>query len=127
MPAWRLIKYGTFSLPSAVWSVIFLPHGTFFRGHVYGAGCDYGKIQMVEELGPPGGAHRKQRQLTLETISDLGYLRTRFLSEFERGKEPAEIAKVLYALRTLGLEINIQPCRHVVSAHRTGKTHQKTT
>jgi hypothetical protein len=33
----------------------------------------------------------------------------RFLSEFERGKETAEIGKVLKALRTLGLEVIIQP------------------
>jgi HTH-type transcriptional regulator/antitoxin HipB len=31
------------------------------------------------------------------------------LSEFERGKETAEIGKVLKALRTLGLEVIIQP------------------
>ncbi|MDP1707948.1 MAG: hypothetical protein Q8L89_02610 [Gammaproteobacteria bacterium] len=44
----------------------------------------------------------EQRRLTLETVSGLGNLSTRFLSEFERGK-------VLKALRTLGLEVVIQP------------------
>ncbi len=33
----------------------------------------------------------------------------RFLSEFERGKETAEIDKVLKVLRTLGLEVVIKP------------------
>lgn len=45
----------------------------------------------------------------LETVSGLGNLSTRFLSEFERGKETAEVGKVLKAQRTLGLEVIIQP------------------
>lgn len=69
----------------------------------------YGKIQTVDELGRLARAHRKQRRLTLETVSGLGNMSTRFLSEFERGKETAEIGKVLKALRTMGLEVIIQP------------------
>lgn len=69
----------------------------------------YGAIRTAEELGKLARAHRKQRKLTLETISGLGNVSTRFLSEFERGKETAELGKVLKALRTLGLEIVIQP------------------
>ncbi len=69
----------------------------------------YGVIQTTEELGQLVRSHRKSRHLTLETVSGLGNLSTRFLSEFERGKETAEIGKVLKALRTLGLEIVIQP------------------
>jgi len=69
----------------------------------------YGTIQTAEELGQLARAHRKNRQLTLETVSGLGNLSTRFLSEFERGKETAEIGKILKALRTLGLEVIIQP------------------
>ncbi|MBM68700.1 MAG: transcriptional regulator [Haliea sp.] len=69
----------------------------------------YGAIRSAEELGKLVRAHRKQKKLTLETISGLGNLSTRFLSEFERGKETAELGKVLKALRTLGLEVVIQP------------------
>ena len=69
----------------------------------------YGVIRSAEDLGKLARAHRKQRKLTLETISGLGNLSTRFLSEFERGKETAELGKVLKALRTLGLEVVIQP------------------
>lgn len=69
----------------------------------------YGVIQSPEQLGRLARAHRKQRHLTLETVSGLGNLSPRFLSEFERGKETAEIGKVLKALRTLGLEVSIQP------------------
>jgi len=69
----------------------------------------YGVIRSTQELGKLVRAHRKQRKLTLATISGLGNLSTRFLSEFERGKETAELGKVLKALRTLGLEVTIQP------------------
>ena len=69
----------------------------------------YGAIRSAEELGKLVRAHRKQKKLTLETISGLGNLSTRFLSEFERGTESAELGKVLKALRTLGLEVVIQP------------------
>ncbi|MDE0062885.1 MAG: transcriptional regulator [Gammaproteobacteria bacterium] len=69
----------------------------------------YGAIRSAGELGRLTRAHRKQRKLTLETISGLGNLSTRFLSEFERGKETAELGKVLLALHTLGLEVVIQP------------------
>tara|TARA_R110001599_G_C12274486_1_gene661913 strand:- start:6138 stop:6422 length:285 start_codon:yes stop_codon:yes gene_type:complete len=69
----------------------------------------YGVVRSAEELGQLARAHRKQRKLTLETISGLGNLSTRFLSEFERGKETAELGKVIKALGTLGLEVVIQP------------------
>ena len=69
----------------------------------------YGAVRSAEDLGKLVRAHRKQRKLTLETISGLGNLSTRFLSEFERGKETAELGKVLQTLRTLGLEVVVQP------------------
>ena len=72
----------------------------------------YGAIRSSEDLGKLVRAHRKQRKLTLETISGLGNLSTRFLSEFERGKETAELGKVLKALRTLGLEVVVKPRGH---------------
>lgn len=72
----------------------------------------YGAIRSTEELGKLVRAHRKERNLTLKTISGLGNLSTRFLSEFERGKETAELGKVLQALRTLGLEVVVQPRGH---------------
>ena len=86
----------------------------------------YGAIQSTGDLGKLARAHRKQRKLTLETISGLGNLSTRFLSEFERGKETAEVGKVLKALRTLGLEVVIQPRRTLASkppSPRDGRSH----
>jgi HTH-type transcriptional regulator/antitoxin HipB len=75
----------------------------------------YGRIHTAEDLGHLVRAHRKGKGLTLETVSGLGNLSTRFLSEFERGKETAEIGKILKALRTLGLDVIVQP--------RGGSTH----
>ena len=86
----------------------------------------YGAVLTAEELGRLARAHRKHRHLTLETVSGLGNLSTRFLSEFERGKETAEIGKVLKALRTLGLEVIIQPRGRATPTHRTGKTPEET-
>ncbi len=86
----------------------------------------YGTVQSAGELGRLARAHRKQRRLTLETVSGLGNLSTRFLSEFERGKETAEIGKVLKALRTLGLEVIIQPRGRQVAGGRPDKTGGET-
>jgi HTH-type transcriptional regulator/antitoxin HipB len=69
----------------------------------------YGRVKSVAELGSLVRAHRKSRRFTLEIVSGLGGISTRFLSEFERGKETAEIGKVLQALDTLGLELLVQP------------------
>ena len=82
----------------------------------------YGAVQTAEALGRLARAHRKQRRLTLETVSGLGNLSPRFLSEFERGKETAEIGKILKALRTLGLEIIIQPRGRVTPVRRTDES-----
>lgn len=86
----------------------------------------YGAVLTAEELGRLARAHRKHRHLTLETVSGLGNLSTRFLSEFERGKETAEIGKILKALRTLGLEVIIQPRGRATPAHRTSRTREET-
>ncbi len=76
----------------------------------------FGTVKSVEELGKLTRAHRKQRKLTLETISGLGNVSVRFLSEFERGKETTEIGKVLKALNTLGLEVVVRPRGALASA-----------
>ena len=86
---------------------------------------EYGIIRSTEELGRIARAHRKNRRLTLETVSGLGNLSARFLSEFERGKETAEIGKILKALRTVGLEVVIQP-RGTTPPHQFPKNERKT-
>ena len=87
----------------------------------------YGAVQTADDIGRLARAHRKQRRLTLETVSGLGNLSTRFLSEFERGKETAEIGKVLKALRTLGLDVIIQPRGQSVPSGGPGKTGDEAT
>ena len=89
--------------------MIFLPYRNIFGDMMKEQNPEYGIIRSTEELGRVDRAHRKNRRLTLETVSGLGNLSPRFLSEFERGKETAEIGKVLKALQTVGLELIIQP------------------
>lgn len=86
---------------------------------------EYGIIRSTEELGRVTRAHRKNRRLTLETVSGLGNLSPRFLSEFERGKETAEIGKILKALQTMGLEVIIHP-RRATPPPKVEKSGKKT-
>lgn len=79
---------------------------------------EYGVVRSAAELGSLARAHRKQCKLTLETVSGLGNVSPRFLSEFERGKETAELGKVLQALNILGLEVIIQPRGRVPADQR---------
>jgi len=67
----------------------------------------YGIVNTTDELGQLVRKHRKQKQLTLARTASLANVSVRFLSEFERGKDTAEIGKVLKALRTLGLELSV--------------------
>ena len=69
----------------------------------------YGITRSAGDLGAVTRAHRKRRGVSLDTLAGLGNLSPRFLSEFERGKETAEVGKVLKALRTLGLEVIVLP------------------
>lgn len=85
----------------------------------------YGIIQSAAGLGRVVRDHRKNRHLTLETVSGLGNLSPRFLSEFERGKETSEIGKILKALRTVGLEVIVQP-RGVTPSSQIIKSQRKT-
>lgn len=68
-----------------------------------------GNVRTAAELGRLVRAHRKQLNLTLETVSGLSNLGVRFLSEFERGKETAELGKVLKTLHVLGLDVVVRP------------------
>ena len=70
---------------------------------------EYGVVRTPEALGRIARSHRRARGATLETVSGLSNLSLRFCSEFERGKETAEIGKVLHALSTLGLEVVVRP------------------
>ena len=62
-------------------------------------------LRSTKELGQAIREYRKSRHLTIATLSGLANVSPRFLSELERGKETAEIGKVLKVLQTLGLDI----------------------
>jgi hypothetical protein len=47
--------------------------------------------------------------LTLDDVYASTGLTTRFLSEFERGKEHASISRALLALHSLGLDVLVVP------------------
>ena len=79
----------------------------------------YGSIRSTEELGDLIRRHRKSRGLSLKTTSGLAGLGIRFLSEFERGKETAEIGKILKTLEALELDVIIRP-----GSYRSGRDIQ---
>ena len=65
-------------------------------------------LKSTRELGQLIREYRKSKRLTIEAVSGLANVSSRFLSELERGKETAEIGKVLKVLQTLGLDLVIQ-------------------
>lgn len=72
-------------------------------------GQQLGHISTMSELGKIMRTFRKNQGLTLEQVSGITRLSVRFLSEIERGKETAEVGKVLMALNKLGLDVIVQP------------------
>ena len=69
----------------------------------------YGTIESVAALGAVVRHRRRAagvRQADAAALSGVG---ARFLSELERGKETAEVGKVLRVLGRLGLEVRIVP------------------
>jgi hypothetical protein len=69
----------------------------------------YGRVTTTAELGALCREERRRRGLTLEDIYETTALSTRFLSEFERGKEHASAGRVLRALESLGLDVIVLP------------------
>lgn len=78
----------------------------------------YGPVRSVIDLGQLMRSHRKGRGWTLNKVSGFANVSMRFLSELERGKETAEIGKVLHALRLLGLEVVVVPRRQAPPSAR---------
>ena len=65
-------------------------------------------IRSTGDLGRYLRAYRKARGINLETAAGLSNVSIKFLSEFERGKETAEIGKVLKVLNAVGLKLIIE-------------------
>lgn len=68
-----------------------------------------GNISSAEEIGALVRKYRKQNGWRIEDVSGIANVGARFISEFERGKETAELGKVLKVLEVLGLEVVIRP------------------
>ncbi len=66
-----------------------------------------GKVVKVEDIGFAIRAKRKSDGLTQAEAAGLCGVGVRFFSEVERGKNGAEIGKVLKILRGTGLELSI--------------------
>ena len=71
----------------------------------------YGNILNVNELGELVRRFRKENGWRIEDVAGIANVGSRFISEFERGKETVEIGKVLKVLNALGLEVLVHP-RH---------------
>ena len=85
----------------------------------------YGVVATPQALGEVTRRHRKATGITLETASALGDVGARFLSEFERGKETAEIGKAMAALAILGLELVVRPRGYAnAAADRALQSHK---
>lgn len=80
----------------------------------------YGPVRSPRELGQLVRLHRKSRGWTLEKLSRFANVSMRFLSEFERGKETAEIGKAVHVLQLLGLEAFIVPRHEMPASLRRG-------
>ena len=73
-------------------------------------------VSIAAELGNLARQQRKQLGLALKDVSKNAGLGIRFLSEFERGKETAELGKVLKTLESLGLELSVRTRNFPASA-----------
>lgn len=69
----------------------------------------YGKIFSIAQLGAIVRHRRKEAGVHQADAAGLCGVGTRFLSEIERGKETAEVGKVLQVLERLGLELWVIP------------------
>lgn len=68
-----------------------------------------GFIVSSTAIGDAIRTRRKQQGVTQAECAALCGVGVRFISNLENGKETAEVGKVLHVLRSLGLEMNIQP------------------
>jgi HTH-type transcriptional regulator / antitoxin HipB len=62
-------------------------------------------VTTPKELGELLRKKRKSQNLTQGQVAEFCGISVKFISEVERGKETAEIGKVLYLLNTLGIDL----------------------
>lgn len=66
-----------------------------------------GTIMSIKDIGDTIKAKRKRDGLTQADAAALCGVGARFLGELERGKETAQVGRVLRILQGLGLELQI--------------------
>lgn len=69
----------------------------------------YGIITSISQLGWIIRGYRKELGVRQDEAASLAGVGTRFLSELERGKETAEVGKVLQVLQRMGLDVSVVP------------------
>ena len=78
----------------------------------------YAYISLPTELGEAVRAARKEQGLTQSELAQMSGCSQRFVSELERGKNGAEMGKVLQVLRALGLSVTLS------DAHSPARSRQ---
>jgi y4mF family transcriptional regulator len=66
-------------------------------------------VTNPKDLGELLRKKRKAQNLTQGQVAELCGVSVKFISEVERGKETAEIGKVLYLLNSLGIDLIADP------------------
>ena len=71
-------------------------------------------VQSIAEIGYIVRNTRKKQNFTQKTVSRFMNVSPRLLSELERGKETAQVGKVMQILHDMGLDIYIVPANVAV-------------
>jgi len=66
-------------------------------------------VKTPEELGRKARKMRKSQKVSINNAAPILNLGTRFISEVERGKDTAELGKVLKMLDGIGLAVMVLP------------------
>jgi len=69
----------------------------------------YGNVLSVDDIGNLIRAHRKRQSATQAEFAAICGVGVRFISDLENGKQTIELGKALHVLRSLGLDVLIQP------------------
>ena len=66
------------------------------------------KIIDIQTLGKEILRRRRSLQYTQSFLAEFSGLSVSFISDLERGKETAEIGKVLYLVQLLGMDLELE-------------------